>query len=107
MALTLHGLADTLLNPYYLQMVMLMAINALLGLSVWIPLSAGQLSLGGAGFMSIGAYTSALLTLEALWPLPLSIGTAALFTACIAFLLGRPTLKLQGVYLAIATLGFG
>lgn len=95
------------LNPYNLQVVMLIAINCLLGLSVWIPLSAGQLSLGGAGFMSVGAYTGALLSMEAGWPMPLSIVVAAVFAAVLAFLLGYPTLRLQGVYLAIATLAFG
>lgn len=101
------GLLEELLNPYNLQMVMLIAINSLLGLSVWVPLSAGQLSLGGAGFMSVGAYTGALLSMEAGWPMPLSILVAAGFAAALAFLLGYPTLRLQGVYLAIATLAFG
>lgn len=99
-------LAD-LLNPYNLQLVMLIAINSLLALSVWVPLSAGQLSLGGAGFMSVGAYAAALLTMEAGWPMPVSILAAALLAAALAFLLGYPTLRLQGVYLAIATLAFG
>lgn len=96
-----------LLNPYNLQVVMLMAINCLLGLSVWIPLSAGQLSLGSAGFMSVGAYTGALLSMEAGWPMPLSIAVASLVAAVLAFLIGYPTLRLHGVYLAIATLAFG
>ena len=95
------------LNPYNLQVAMLITINCLLGLSVWVPLSAGQLSLGGAGFMSVGAYTAALLTLEAGWPITPAIAAGALLAALLAFLLGYPTLRLQGVYLAIATLAFG
>ena len=95
------------LNPYNLQVVMLIAINCLLGLSVWVPLSAGQLSLGGAGFMSLGAYTAALLSMQAGWSMPLAILAGALGAAFVAFLLGYPTLRLQGVYLAIATLAFG
>ncbi|MFS8664890.1 MAG: branched-chain amino acid ABC transporter permease [Limnochordales bacterium] len=100
-------LLANLLNPYNLQLVMLIAINGLLGLSVWVPLSAGQLSLGGAGFMSVGAYTAALLTLQAGWSMPAAILAGAAFAAALALLLGYPTLRLQGVYLAIATLAFG
>ncbi|MFS8544085.1 MAG: hypothetical protein LOD91_09640, partial [Limnochordales bacterium] len=76
------------LNPYNLQVVMLIAINCLLGLSVWVPLSAGQLSLGGAGFMSLGAYTAALLSMQAGWSMPLAILAGALGAAFVAFLLG-------------------
>lgn len=96
-----------LLNPYNIQIATITLVNCLLALSVWIPLSAGQLSLGGAGFMSIGAYTAALLSLEAGWPVPLSIASGAIASAAVAYVLGYPVLRLQGVYLAIATLGFG
>lgn len=96
-----------LLNPYNLQVFILVGVNALLALSVWLPLSAGQLSLGGAGFMAVGAYTAAIMTLHLETPYIVSIlvGTAA--GGVVAFLLGLPVLRLSGVYLAIATLGFG
>lgn len=102
----IEGLAG-LFNPYNLQVALTIVINCLLALSVWIPLSAGQLSLGGAGFMSVGAYTAALLSLQLGWPAPLTIATGAVASAAIAYVLGYPVLRLHGVYLAIATLGFG
>ena len=50
-------------NPYYLQIVMFFIINAILGISIYFTLASGQLSLGAAGFMSVGAYVGALLSL--------------------------------------------
>lgn len=95
------------LNPYNLQLIMLAVINGLLALSVWTPLSAGQLSLGSAGFMSIGAYTAALLSLNRGWPMIATIPAAALVAGVVAVIVGYPALRLRGVYLAIATLAFG
>ena len=54
-----------LLNPYYLQIVMFFIINAIMGISIYFTLTTGQLSLGAAGFMSVGAYVAALITLKA------------------------------------------
>ena len=56
-------------NPYYLQIVMFMIINAIMGISIYITLASGQLSLGAAGFMSVGAYVAALLTLKLSLPI--------------------------------------
>jgi len=100
------GLAE-LLNPYNLQVAIAILINSFLALSAWIPLSAGQLSLGGVGFMSIGAYTAAILSLNAGWPAPAGIAAGAMLAALTAWLLGYPVLRLHGVHLAIATIGFG
>ena len=96
-----------LINPYYLQVATFILLNIILGVSIYITLGTGQLSLGHAGFMSIGAYTSAILTLNYNVPLVLGIIIAAVFTGFIGVLIGFPALRLQGVYLAIATLGFG
>lgn len=96
-----------LINPYYLQVASFILINIILGVSIYITLGTGQLSLGHAGFMAIGAYTSAILTLTYNVPLILGIAIAAIFTGFIGVLIGIPALRLHGVYLAIATLGFG
>ncbi len=96
-----------ILNPYYLQIIGFILINILLGLSIYITLSSGQLSLGSAGFMGIGAYTSALLTLHFELPLYLTVIIGALVAGVIGIIIGIPALRLSGVYLAIATLGFG
>lgn len=98
---------ETLLNPYYLQILMFIIINAILGISIYLTLATGQLSLGNAGFMSIGAYVSALLTLKAGLPLYLAVPIGGAAACLMAALIGIPTTRLRGIYLAIATLGFG
>jgi branched-chain amino acid transport system permease protein len=98
---------DFLLNQYYQQLAMFIIINAILGISIYLTLSTGQLSLGNAGFMSIGAYTSALLTINAASPVYLSIPIGGIAACLMALIIGIPTTRLQGIYLAIATLGFG
>src|SRR2546428_12255565 len=67
---------------------------------------AGQVSLGHAAFFAIGAYTAAVLAERWHWPSVLCVGAAALFTALVGYLLGLPCLRLSGLYLAMATLGF-
>jgi branched-chain amino acid transport system permease protein len=96
-----------LINPYYLQVASFVLINIILGISVYIPLSTGQLSLASAGFMGMGAYTSALLTIHFELPIVLGILAGTLVAGLMGVLIGIPTLRLQGVYLAIVTLGFG
>ena len=98
---------DSLLNPYYLQIGMFVLINVILGISIYLTLSTGQLSLGNAGFMSIGAYASALLTIKLGLPVFLAIPLGGIASVMIALIIGFPTLRLNGLYLAIATLGFG
>lgn len=95
------------LNPYVMQIVIFILINSMLAMSMYLPLSTGQLSLGAAGFMSIGAYTSALLTLKLQLPMPIGIMAGGLFAGLAGLLIGIPALRLSGVYLAICTLGFG
>ncbi|MGB8841986.1 MAG: branched-chain amino acid ABC transporter permease [Aliidongia sp.] len=92
---TYQGLIDTI------------GINGLLALSLYIVLAIGQLSLGQAAFMGIGAYGSALLTSRLGWPFPLALVAAAALPAFAALVIGRPTSRLSGVYLALATIGFG
>jgi branched-chain amino acid transport system permease protein len=84
-----------------------MGLNALLALSVYATLSCGQLALSNAGFMAIGAYAATLLTMEASAPFPLALAASALLPAVVAVPLGLPVLRLKGVFLAIATIGFG
>jgi branched-chain amino acid transport system permease protein len=68
---------------------------------------AGQVSLGHAGFFAVGAYFSAILTTRAAWsPWP-AMAAGAVATTALAVLVGIPTLRLKGHYLAMATLGFG
>ena len=91
----------------YSNLVLTLGTNALLALSIYLTLSCGMLALANAAFMGIGAYTSALLTMNygVSFPLALAAGMAA--PAVMAFVIGKPTLRLSGVYLAMATLAFG
>ncbi len=68
---------------------------------------AGQISLGHAGFVGMGAYLSAILTATYGWNCWLAMAVAAAAVGVIAFFLALPTLKLKGHYLAMATLGLG
>ncbi len=115
------------LDAYMMRILNLCAINAILALSLNLTNGfTGLFSLGTAGFMAVGAYTSALLTMptntkimnffmEPIHPLLLNINIpfifalliAGILSALVGFLIGAPVLKLKGDYLAIATLGFG
>ena len=91
----------------YQNLIYAIGINSLLALAVYISLSAGQLSLGQAAFMAIGAYSSALLTLHFDLYFPLVLLAGMILSAGFAALIGIPTLRLSGVYLALATVGLG
>lgn len=103
------GLIDTdILNPYYTQILIIIGINIILASSLnLITGFTGQLTLGHAGFMSIGGYTAAIITLKLHLPFLIVLIVGGLFAAAVAFLIGLPILKLKGDYLAISTLGFG
>ena len=97
-----------IIDAYFAQIITLAAINAIMAISVNIICGfTGQLSLGQASFMAIGAYMSILLTENLGLPMGLSIILAGFSAALVGFLIGFPTLKLRGDYLAIVTLGFG
>ncbi len=82
-------------------------INVLLALSAFVTLHAKLLSLANAGFMAIGAYSSAILVVKAGLPLLLSLPASLMICGVLAIIIGLPVLRLSDVYLAIATLGFG
>jgi len=95
----------------YDSLVTTIALAGILAYSFHAVLMAGQLSLGQAGFASLGAYTSTLVVPEeplfgALSPVLLGIPVGAVVGAAAAFLLGLPVLRLRGVFLAIATIAF-
>lgn len=113
-------------DEYKLRILNLCAIYTILGLSLnLINGFTGLFSLGHAGFMAVGAYTTALLTMpltikeknffmaplispldKIVWPFLPSLILGGVLAALIAFLIGAPVLRLKGDYLAIATLGF-
>ena len=91
----------------YSNLVLTVGINALLALSIWLTLSCGLLAMANAAFMGIGAYTASLLTMNAGMPFPVALAGGIVAPTVVALLIGGPTLRLSGVYLAMATLGFG
>ena len=91
----------------YSTTLAVIGVSALLALSVWLTLYAGQLTLGNAAFMGVGAYVSALLGRHLDTPFPLALLVGAASAALLALPLGAIVFRLRGVYLAIATLAFG
>lgn len=91
----------------YNTVIFSIGVNAMLALSIYVTLSCGLLSLANAAFMGIGAYAASLLTMQAGLPLPVALVAGGALPALIALIIGIPTLRLSGVYLAMATLGFG
>ena len=91
----------------YNNLVLTIGINALLALSIWLTLSCGLLAMANAAFMGIGAYTASILTMSVGAPFPIALAGGIAAPTLVALLIGGPTLRLSGVYLAMATLGFG
>lgn len=102
------ALPQFLSSNFYLRVAAVVYINALavLGLNLLMGF-AGQVSLGHAGFFGIGAYAVALGPAYLGLPGWASLIAGAAFAALLAFVVGRPILRLSGYYLAIATLGMG
>jgi len=91
----------------YSTLVFTVGVHAMLALSIWLTLSCGLLSLANAAFMGIGAYVSALLTLQLDGPFAAVLLAGGVAPALVALIIGAPVLRLSGVYLAMATLAFG
>ncbi|HVL58838.1 MAG TPA: branched-chain amino acid ABC transporter permease, partial [Burkholderiaceae bacterium] len=92
----------------FVEVAIVVALNAIV--CVWLNLLigyAGQISLGHAGFYALGAYGTAILSGTYGWSTWLSIPAAVVAVALLALAIGRPTLRLKGHYLAMATLGLG
>jgi branched-chain amino acid transport system permease protein len=123
-AFLLHETLDSMFNPYIQSIIMYSFINIILAVSLNLVNGfTGQFSIGHAGFMAAGAYTTAFLTMKfphylggmpgedfsLLYQFQFFLNTLAggVVAAAIGFLVGLPSLKLKGDYLAIVTLGFG
>ncbi len=95
-------------NPYLLQIFTNAWLFAMLALSITLVTgTAGQMSLGQAGFLAIGGYASALLAMRLGWPLELSLLAGAAIAAALGTLLMWPVFRLRNQYVALATLGIG
>jgi branched-chain amino acid transport system permease protein len=105
---TVAALPLVLVNNYFYDVAILVALNAIVcvGLNLLIGY-AGQISLGHAGFFALGAYGPAVLGGSQGWPSWLAMAASLAAVGVLAFVVGRPTLRLKGHYLAMATLGLG
>jgi branched-chain amino acid transport system permease protein len=94
-------------NPYYVHILIMAGIFAVLALSLNLLLGyTGQLSLGHAAFFGIGAYTSALLTLRLDWSVWLGMAAGIVAAAVAGWAIGRLALKLRGAYFVLVTIPF-
>jgi branched-chain amino acid transport system permease protein len=92
---------------FYFGMAQLIGVHTLLGLSAYIVLLTGQVSLAQAGFFAIGAYAAGMLTVLAGWHIVPALGVGGIFGAATACAVGFPALRVKGLMLVIATLAFG
>ena len=92
---------------YLFSVATVAGIYIIMALSFYLPFMTGQISLGQAGFMAVGAYASAVCTVK--WGIPyvpaVIIGGVA--AGIVGFVLGLPALRIKGIYLLLLTLGFG
>ena len=97
-----------IIGPFWELNLVLIGINIILATSLnLINGFTGQFSIGHAGFMAVGAYVSAVLSVKFELPFILAILGSAASAGLLGFMIGLPTLRLKGDYLAIATLGLG
>ena len=95
------------LPTYWVGLLSTIAINALVAIGLSFVLGTGQVSLGHAAFVGVGAYACAILTRNYGVPAALSIPIAVLLCVMVAFVLGKVTLRLRGHSLPLATLAYG
>lgn len=112
LALVIYAVVQLLISNgviqfYYQNMFIAMCINVILAVSLHVIIGVtGQFSIGHAGFLAVGAYISAICTMKFGMPFITAILIGAIVAALAGLLVGIPSLRLKGDYLAIATLGF-
>src|SRR5499426_2679918 len=99
-------LVPTLGGDYYVHVFALVFTNVILAASLRPSLTCGQLNIGHSAFMSIGAYTSALLAKNLAVPFELSLLSGAVLATLVGVVIGYPSLRLRGVYFAMVTVAF-
>jgi branched-chain amino acid transport system permease protein len=100
-------LAPWVLPEYWLAQLSFVLIYAIVGLGLMLLAGfTGQVSIGHAAFLGVGAYTQAVLTNMG-WPFPIALVMATVLSAAVGVVVGAPALRVKGIYLGIATLAFG
>lgn len=92
---------------FYFGLVQIIGVHTLIGLSAYIVLLTGQVTLAQAGFFAVGAYTAGMLTVLAGWAILPALAASSLLGAVVACAVGFPALRVKGLMLVIATLAFG
>lgn len=95
------------MSGYLTGVLVVLAFNVMAAYAVYLPLAAGQLNLGIAGFMAIGAYGAAYLTNELGWSMWTAIPAGSALAGLVGILIGIPMLRTHGIYLALATFALG
>jgi branched-chain amino acid transport system permease protein len=95
------------MSGYFEGILVLLAVNVVFAYGAFLPLSAGQLNIGLAGFAAIGAYSSAYLSNNFAWNPLIAIPTGGLFAGAVALIVAVPILRTRGIYLALATFALG
>lgn len=92
---------------FYYGLAQIVGIHTLLGLSAYIVLLTGQVTMAQAAFFAIGAYAAGMLTVLAGWHLVPALGVSAVVGGVTAAAVGFPALRVKGLMLVVATLAFG
>ena len=95
------------MSGYVSGTLAILCINVIFAYGIFVPASAGQINLGGAGFQAIGAYSAAWLSSVAGLSLWITIPAAILIAGLVGFLISFPVLRTRGVYMVLATFAFG
>jgi branched-chain amino acid transport system permease protein len=95
------------MSGYQTGVLVILCFNIMAAYAVYLPLAAGQLNLGIAGFMAVGAYTAAYLTNQMAWSLATAISAGGFAAGALALAVAVPILRTQGIYLALATFALG
>lgn len=102
----LFGLPKVGISNYIIHLLIITYLNITVSVGLWLVVESGQLSIGHAAFMCVGAYTSTLLVLKVGLPFWPSFFLAGLTSGLVALSLGIPSLRVKGAYFAILTFGF-
>lgn len=95
------------MSGYQTGLLVILCFNVIAAYAVYLPIAAGQLNLGIAGFMAAGAYTAAYLSNEHGWSMMAAIPAGGLAAGLLALAVAVPILRTQGIYLALATFALG